>query len=122
MATVSFRLRSKANKSVTIKIYLSSGRGKFIEKSTPFTINPKEWSSKTGFPKQTVTENKVLTENLEALQKFVHRKRNDDEAKGYVIDDVWLKEAVDACFNRELKIDVRLIVNTTATKLHFWAS
>ena len=40
MATINFRLRSNANKNVNIKIYLSTGRGNFIETNTGFVINP----------------------------------------------------------------------------------
>ena len=44
MATVLFRLRSSANKNVSIKVRVSLGRGNDIELNSGFTINPKFWS------------------------------------------------------------------------------
>jgi hypothetical protein len=55
MATVQFRLRGKANKIVSIKVYLSLERGNMIELNTGFTINPKDWSKDTNRPKQNNT-------------------------------------------------------------------
>ena len=60
MATVQFRLRSKANKNVSIKVRVSLGRGNDIELNSGFTINPKHWSKETDLPKQNTTENKLI--------------------------------------------------------------
>ena len=78
MATVNFRLRSKLNKNVSIKIYLSLERGNFIELNTGFTINPKDWSKDTDRPKQNTTENKLIFNNLKKLDSFIYNNLNKD--------------------------------------------
>ena len=111
MASVQFRLRSKANKNVSIKIYLSTGRGKMIEISTGFTINPKDWSDKTNRPKQTSPENKVLHTNLNKLETFVFDNLNNDLANNVLIDANWLETKTNDCFNRVVKSDASLLIN-----------
>jgi hypothetical protein len=50
METVNFRLISSANKNVSIQLYLALERGIFIELTTGFTINLKNWSKATDRP------------------------------------------------------------------------
>ena len=78
MATVQFRLRSKANKNVSIKVRVSLGRGNDIELSTGFTINPKDWSKDTDRPKQNTAENKLIFNNLKKLDSFIFENLNKD--------------------------------------------
>ncbi|WP_281634600.1 phage integrase SAM-like domain-containing protein [Flavobacterium luteolum] len=112
MASVKFRLRSKANKNVSIKIYLSTGRGnKFLEVSTGFTINPKDWSEATSLPKQNNSENKVLSNNLKKLETFILNNLNKDLANSILIDSYWLEKNINDCFNRVVQTDAGLLVN-----------
>ncbi len=111
MATVNFRLRSKANKNVSIKVYLSTGRGNVIELNTGFSINPKDWSKDTDRPKQNTAENKVIFNNLKKLESFIFENLNTDLGKGIVIDSFWLESKINDCFNRVEKTDEGLIVN-----------
>lgn len=111
MAKIQFRLRSSANKNVSIKIRLSSGRGNDLELSTGFTINPKDWSDKTNFPKQTDAVNKKLTNNLKKLETFVFENLNEDLANGVLIDSNWLYTQIINCFNQVVKTDSGLLVN-----------
>ena len=58
MASVQFRLRSKANKNVSVKVRVSLGKGKTdLELNTGFTINPKDWSESTNRPIPSNTKN-----------------------------------------------------------------
>ena len=111
MATVNFRLRSKANKNVSIKVYLSLERGNVIELNTGFSINPKDWSKDTDRPKQNNTENKLIFNNLKKLDSFIFENLNTDLGKGIVIDSFWLQSKINDCFNRIEKTDEGLIVN-----------
>jgi integrase len=111
MATVNFRLRSKANKNVSIYIYLSSGREKVIELNTGFTINPKEWSKDTDRPKQNTDDNKLIFNNLKKLESFIFENLNKDLGKNVLIDSFWLKSKITECFNRVEKKDKGLLVN-----------
>lgn len=111
MATVNFRLRSKANKNVSIKIYLSLGRGNVIEMNTGFSINPKDWSNDTDRPKQNIAENKLIFNNLKKLESFIFNNLNKDLGDCVVIDAFWLDSKIIECFNRVEKTDTGIIVN-----------
>jgi integrase len=111
MATVNFRLRSKANKNVSIKVYLSTARGSFIELNTGFSINPKDWSDNTNRPKQNNTENRIIFNNLKKLESFIFENLNTDLGNSVVIDSFWLGTKINDCFNRIEKTDDGLITN-----------
>lgn len=111
MATVNYRLRSEANKEVTIYVYISLGRGNMIQARTGFTINPNDWSSSLNKPKQNKATNKRLTTDLNQLSNFVFDEINLANSKGKVIDLLWLKSKIDECFNRTVKEDNSILVN-----------
>jgi len=113
MATVQFRLRSKANKNVSIKARVSLGRGNDIELSTGFTINPKDWSKDTDRPKQNTAENKLIFNNLKKLDSFIFENLNKDLGKGVIIDAYWLEAKIKECFDRVEKVDTGLVLNHT---------
>lgn len=109
MATVKYRIRSKANKNVSISVYLSTGRGKLIEVKTTKTINPKDWSEKLNFPKQNTSQNKLLFNQLKGLKTFIFDELNKNNVN--LIDAYWLEEKVNEHFNVVIKTDVSLLVN-----------
>jgi integrase len=111
MATVNFRLRSKANKNVSIKVYLSTGRGNVIELNSGFSINPKDWSKDTDRPKQNTAENKIIFNNLKKLESYIFENLNTDLGKGIVIDSFWLESKINNCFERVQKTDEGIIIN-----------
>lgn len=110
MASVQFRLRSKVNKNVSIKIRVSNGRSLELEMNTGFSINPKDWSDKD-LPKQNSPENKTLSYNLKKLENFVLENLNKDLANSILIDAYWLENNIKQCFNRVEKTDTGLLVN-----------
>jgi integrase len=111
MASINFRLRSNANKNVSIKVYTSLGRGNMIEVSTGFTINPKDWSDTTDRPKQNTAENKKLFNNLKKLESFLFDSINADMGESVVIDTFWLESKINECFERVQKTDEGIITN-----------
>ncbi|MFV8268873.1 phage integrase SAM-like domain-containing protein [Flavobacterium sp. GT2N3] len=111
MATVNFRLRSKANKNVSIKVYLSTGRGNVIELNSGFSIIPKDWSKDTDRPKQNTAENKIIFNNLKKLESYIFENLNTDLGKGIVIDSFWLESKINNCFERVQKTDEGIITN-----------
>lgn len=114
MATVQFRLRSKANKNVSIKVRLSLNRENVFEINTGFTINPKDWSIETNLPKQkNITEIKQVTNNLKKLDSFISDNINKDLGNGVLIDKYWLENAVNLCFKRVEKNNTNLLLNHT---------
>jgi integrase len=112
MASIKFRLRSTADKNVSIKVRLILGRRKQdLELSTGFSINPKDWSESTDLPKQNNTENKVIFNNLKKLESFLFKSLNNDMGETVVIDSFWLNSKINDCFERVLKTDEGLITN-----------
>ncbi len=113
MATVKFRIRGKGNNNVSIYIYLSTGRGNFIETNTGFTVIPSNWSKTTNKPKQNSEENRKTFNQLFKLENFIYEEVNTANAKGGLIDINWLKQKIDECFDRVKKTDHSLLVNHT---------
>ena len=119
MATIQYRLRSKANKNVSIKIRLSINRDNVFELNTGFSVNPKDWNTpdkenpKKGdnYPKQNTPENKVVFNNLKKLESFIFEKLNTDLGNGVLIDAFWLDTKINECFDRIEKKDDDLITN-----------
>ncbi len=111
MASISFRVRSKANKNAAIKIRVSIDRKNVFETNTGFSINPRNWSSETGYPKQTTAENKQIQSNLKRLDAFVWENLNADSGGSVLIDQFWLEDKVASCFNRIEKTDMGLLVH-----------
>lgn len=114
MASIKFRLRSKLNKNVPIKVRIVLGRDKQdLELNTGFTINPKDWSATTDRPKQNTPENKVIFNNLKKLESFLFKSVNTDMGESVVIDAFWLDAKINGCFERVVKNDTGLLVNHT---------
>ncbi|MBC7525905.1 MAG: phage integrase SAM-like domain-containing protein [Flavobacterium sp.] len=122
MASIKFRLRSKLNKNVPIKVRIILGRDKQdLELNTGFTINPKDWNTpekgntKKGddLPKQNTPENKGLFKNLKKLESFLYDSINIDMGESVVIDAFWLDTKINECFERVVKNDTGLLVNHT---------
>lgn len=119
MASVQFRLRSEANKNVSIKIRVSNGRSLEIEMNTGFSINPKDWNTPEkgkskkidNYPKQNTPENKLLSNNLKKLENYVLENLNKDLANSVLIDAYWLENNIKQCFNRVEKNDNGLLLN-----------
>ncbi|WPR72494.1 phage integrase SAM-like domain-containing protein [Flavobacterium sp. NG2] len=111
MATIQFRVRSKANKNVSIKVRLSIDRNNVFELNTGFAIHPKDWSEATGLPKQNNPENKLLSSDLKKLDSFITNNLNTDLGKSILIDSNWLESKINDCFSRVIKTDTGLLVN-----------
>ncbi len=113
MATVKYRIRGKGNENVSIYIYLSTGRGNFIETNSGFTVKPKDWSKATKRPKQNTASNKVTFSKLNTLYDFIFDEVNASQSQGQLIDVNWLKDKINLCFDRVKKTDQSLLLNRT---------
>ncbi|MBD3582741.1 tyrosine-type recombinase/integrase [Flavobacterium selenitireducens] len=123
MATLKFRVRSNANKHVSIAAILSVGRDKVYELKTGLTINPKDWSKTTGRPKQNNPENKNLNADLQKLETFVLNRLNIDSSKGVEPGSLWLENIINECFGRSnasagnrLDSHIQYIIDNAATR------
>ncbi|MGM0931943.1 MAG: tyrosine-type recombinase/integrase [Bacteroidota bacterium] len=111
MATVNFRIRSKANKPVSIFTYISVREGEVISTPSGFTVHPKDWSTTTKRPKQNSEGNRATYNNLNSLQGFIYKAVNSAQGKGELIDVDWLRQKIDECFERVKKTDHSLLTN-----------
>lgn len=99
MATIKFLLQSKSD-NAPIYLRLSLGRKQSIKRKTGLTINPKEWSTATGKPKQNIDTNKSLSSKLDKLSSKVYDDVNDASSNGVKITGIWLEERIDIHFGR----------------------
>ena len=130
MASIQFRLRSKANKNVSIKVRVSINRENVLELNTGFTINPNDWSDKKQRPipsdtKKRPTESKEqgfifdehqifkqrLHEDLDKLYSHIFKEQNKDLGSNTLIDKFWLESKIIECFDRIEKTNTGLIIN-----------
>jgi len=137
MATVNFRLRSDADKHVSIKVRLTQGRGKAdLELNTAFSINPNDWNDNKQRPILSSTKNRPieikgneaskelaekfdehqkfkqkLFEDLDKLESYLFKEQNKDLGQNVLIDSFWLKSKIAKCFDRVEKTDTGLLTN-----------
>jgi integrase len=131
MATVNFRLRSDANKHVSIKVRITLGRDKAdLELNTGFSINPNDWNDNKQRPILSSTKNRPtetkeagekfdehqkfkqdLFEDLDKLESYLFKEQNKDLGQSVLIDSFWLKSKIIECFNRVEKTDTGILTN-----------
>lgn len=100
MASIKFQILTKSD-SASIYLRLSVQRGITPRAKTGLSINFKDWSTKTGLPKQTSAENKNLSYELQALKTYISKRLNESQVKGEEINKVWLEHKINVHFNRE---------------------
>lgn len=117
MASINYRLKSRANKNVSIYIVLVLGRAGRFMTTTGFTINPKDWKnrdenakSQFGFPKNS---NDIAIKNtrssLSKLEAHLINQTNNASSDGSLIDAFWLKKEINNCFDRTTEEEVNEI-------------
>jgi hypothetical protein len=112
MATVKFRIKNSTKQDKnTIYVYLSNGRGNMFEVKSGFSIDPNDWNTEKGFPKQSTPENKNINIDLKKLESFIHSSINTANSKGELIDKFWLEHKIKECFNKVEKKDAEILVN-----------
>lgn len=116
MATLKFTLRSKKD-NAPIYLRLTLGRNKDIFRKTGLFINPKEWGTKTGHPKQNSATNKNLSTQLRKLESCVFDKLNEESNPDF-IDGEWLQKNIDVFFNR-IKKDTNELLYLISYGEHF---
>lgn len=101
MATVKFFVRSKS-KSASVRCRLSIGRGKTPFAVTGLTCDAKQWSVSKGLPISKDETTKDLTDKLRALERYILKCFNRDNAEGVDIDNEWLAGIIDGHFGRKV--------------------
>lgn len=99
MATIKYLLQSK-NNPATIYLRMSLGRGKALKRKSGYVIDPKSWSTATGYPKTNLAENKNIKAKLISLEGAIIERYNIDNADGKQIDGNWLLTTINELQNR----------------------
>jgi len=99
MATIKYILQSKSE-NAPIYLRLSLGKDNSLKRRIGLYINPKEWSTSTGLPKQTNSKNKNLITDLRNLKEFILKEINNSSSKGIEITGDWLVFKIDVYFER----------------------
>jgi len=111
MASIGFRIRSNADKEVSILTYVNISGLKTIEVKTGFTVNPKEWSQKKQQTKQSDGYSKNLNLKLQELKIAINNHLNESQAKSTIYNNVWLSKFIDSYYNRVEEKDINIIVS-----------
>ncbi len=110
MATVKYLLQS-ASDNAQIYLRLSLGRSKSIKRKTGLATSCKDWSAKTGLPKQNNANNKKLSSSLKSLEAFIQNELNEANSTGVEVDGNWLLVKIEKHFNRVTPTDLNKLVN-----------
>lgn len=99
MAKIKFILQGKTSNS---QIYLRLSFSKYIsyKRKTGYSIDHKDWSKSTGFPKTNNPFNKNLKVDLKSLEVFIEKELNKSNTSGIDITSPWLKESIDKFLGR----------------------
>lgn len=100
MASIKYRLKGKT-KNVSIYLKLSIDRKNIYEKKTGLSINPNNWSLKSGYPKQSTAKNKELSSKLRQLENHILDKVTEGQAEGITFSSKWLGDQIDIHFGRK---------------------
>ncbi|MFY0603689.1 MAG: phage integrase SAM-like domain-containing protein [Flavobacteriaceae bacterium] len=93
MATIKFILQSKSESS-QIYLRLSLNKSESFKRKTGYTINAKDWSSTSGFPKANNPSNKNLKVDLKNLENSVLKNLNISKSEGIEITSSWLAKTI----------------------------
>ena len=124
MASIKLSIQSDSE-NASIFLRLSIRRGFYIKRKIGISINSKDWSKATGFPKQNNPKNKNLTSQLRKLTSHVLDNLNNDWINGVEIDGDWLVNTIDVFFNRAVKTgsqsdllvdNIQRIIDTAKTR------
>lgn len=103
MATISFRLKSKENKEVSIYVYFRPSGSSVISCKTGYTVNPKNWSISKKRAKPSDPHLHNLNVTLDNLIISLNQSLNYDTQQGVEIDNRWLQKKVDE-FNNKVPV------------------
>jgi integrase len=99
MATIKFLLQSKSD-NAPIYLRLSIDRKTSYKRKTGLSINPNDWSTDTGLPKQNNPHNKNLRTDLKNLESKIFKDLNNANTKGVEVNGDWLLNKIDIHFKR----------------------
>jgi site-specific recombinase XerD len=99
MAKIKFILQGKS-KNTQIYLRLSISKNVSFKRKTGYSIDFKDWSQNTGFPKPNNPISKNLKVDLKALETFVESELNRSNSEGVEVTSLWLNESIAKCLGR----------------------
>jgi len=102
MATIKPILKNQGNTS-TIYIRLKSGRKHDYTIKTSFTVNSKDWNTKTSRPKESDAILKILKNDLDELCYLIQQNLNNISKEGLEPSKLWLENVFNKFTNKESK-------------------
>lgn len=111
MPSISYRIKSKKNKLVSIYLSLRPQGSKPIYSRTGFSIHPEQWSESKKRAKPNSPENKNLNTLLNNLEIHVANLLNGDIQKGFLIDNNWLRKVINKFNNKVDSFDLTYATN-----------
>lgn len=99
MASIKYVLQGKSD-NASIFLRLSISKSISLKRKTGLSINPRNWNSTKGFPKQSNSNHKTLVSDLRKLKVHILDCVNNANSKGTVITGNWLNFQINLFFNR----------------------
>jgi integrase len=112
MAKIKFILQGKS-KTTQIYLRLSLSKNISFKRKTGYSIDFKEWSQSTSYPKPNNTSNKNLKVDLKKLETFIESNLNKSNSDGIEITSIWLKEIIEKHLGKSEEIEIDYLIPYT---------
>ena len=111
MPSFSFRIKSNSNKPVSIYVSFRPTNSSPVSCRTGLFIHPNEWSESKKKAKPNSPQSKNLNSILNQLEIFLADRLNSDTHAGRIINNVWLKRAIEKFNNQVPETDLSYLSN-----------
>ena len=92
---------------------MSLSKSVSYKRKTGYSIDYKDWSVSTGFPKPNDPFNKNLKFDLKNLEAFIEKELNSENTNGVDITSVWLKETIAKFLGKSTEKELYYLVDYT---------
>ena len=92
---------------------MSLSKSVSYKRKTGYSIDYKDWSVSTGFPKPNDPFNKNLKVDLKNLEAFIEKELNSENTNGVDITSVWLKETIAKFLGKSTEKELYYLVDYT---------
>ena len=111
MAKIGYRLKSNANKAVSIYVNFRSPNSDMLENKTGLSVKPTDWSKQKQRTKARDPHLQQINNTLNNLSAFIDVHINTSATNGTLIDKKWLIKTINSFFNRVEQKDPMYLIN-----------
>ena len=111
MAKIGYRLKSNANKAVSIYVNFRSPNYVMLETKTGLSVKPTDWSKQKQRTKARDPHLQQINNTLNNLSAFLDVHINTSATNGTLIDKKWLLKTINSFFNRVEQKDPMYLIN-----------